>query len=712
MLSDTQQQTIQNAYRSFLKGKNLNARYGQRYMIAAIAKALGKISCDSHGDRISEPSITIIEAGTGTGKTLGYFLAAIPMAKVLNKTLVLSTATIALQEQIVFRDLPDIQKYSQLNFSFALAKGRRRYVCLSKLDLALQDSANLSINLGQGYEESASINKDLSLHNELLKSFASGKWDGDRDNWKHPLNEKQWRPLTATHAQCANRRCSYFRQCPFFKARAEMEKVDIIITNHDMILSDLNLGGGSILPALADCIYIFDEGHHLPSKTLEHFSHATQLYDSERWLEQTRKQLNKLLSQHSSLPKSVKRGLEQLTDTCYTLLEPHRRIQVLLNDVASFKLDETTEEGKSWSYRFPKGVIPFAIMDLSSKLAADYRRCASFSESIVDFLKKALEDDTLGIDASFAEQLLPQLGMLIQRFNASADLWQSYAKKDPADKAPYARWLKKTDFHSRDELHVKSSLIEAGHILYQQLWSKIGAAIVTSATLTALGCFDHFKKRAGIDDVAECIQLSSPFNYNAAASIFIPSLKSDPRNIEKHTEEVANLMPDLFKKAKGTLVLFASRKQMWEVFKQLDTIIKHDILLQDQHAKKILLKEHRERIDNEKRSIIFGLASLAEGIDLPGIYCEHVIIVKIPFPPPDDPIEASLAEWIKDQGGNPFLELTVPEASVRLVQSSGRLLRRETDVGTITILDNRLIKKHYGKMLLNALPPYKQVLSI
>lgn len=708
MLSTKQRQKIQDAYRAFLQGKSLKARYGQRHMIAAIAKALGDIKWNSQGERTSKPSVTVIEAGTGTGKTLGYALAAIPMAKALEKTLVLATATVALQEQIVFRDLPDIKKHSNLDFSFTLAKGRRRYVCLSKLDLALQDSANMAMNLGfvtPETEESSAEEQDLKLYETMLQSFASGKWNGDRDSWKDALEEDQWRPLTATHAQCTNRKCSYFRQCPFFKARADMEKANVIITNHDMVLSDLNLGGGAILPTPADCIYIFDEGHHLPPKTLEHFSYATRVKDSERWLEQTRKQLNKLLVQ-TPLPEPVGGWLEKLSDECLTLIEPHTQVALSLESIAEFKLDETTDTGKVWSYRFPMGVVPEPVIELATQLRSGYRRCTNLSDNITDALKKAVDGDMPGIDAPFAEQFLPQMGSLAQRFDNSANLWESYAVKDEEGKAPYARWLKRTEFHSRQELHVSSSLIEAGQTLHQQLWSRAAAAIVTSATLTALGRFDHFKKRAGIPSTSECLQLPSPFRYAEVASLTIPDLKSDPRYASDHTEEVIDTMPALLKKAQGTLVLFASRRQMWEVFKGLEREVKDDILLQDQHSKQVLLNTHREKIDNGEKSVIFGLASLAEGIDLPGSYCEHVIIAKIPFAVPNDPIEASLAEWVTAQGGNPFMDITVPDASVRLIQSSGRLLRNESDTGTITILDKRLITKQYGKALLSALPPY------
>ncbi len=709
MLSNKEQQTIQKAYRAFLEGKSLKARYGQRYMIAAIAKELGNVTWNNEGERTSKPSVTVVEAGTGTGKTLGYTLATIPVAKALNKKLIIATATVALQEQIIYRDLPDIKQHSALEFNFILAKGRRRYVCLSKLDNILQNSTSPVMNFDFLNEENASAEKeDLALYNKMLESFATKKWNGDRDSWEDSVEETQWRPLTATHAQCTNRKCSYFSQCPFFRLRADIDKADVIVTNHDMVLADLHLGGGAILPSPEKTVYIFDEGHHLPAKTLEHFSYSTRLKDSERWLEKTRKYLIKLHAQHQFVD-SAGRWLEELCQNALELIEPHLHITKAISEFVSFKQEETTERGTVWSHRFPLGVVPDNLITLAQCLYSGYRKCAGLCEKMSDFLKKAMNGDIPGIDALFAEQFLSQMGTISLRFSNSAKLWELYANRDNKEKAPYARWIKRILLHNNEEFYVHSSMIEPGETLYDRLWSKAGATIVTSATLTALGTFSHFNKKAGIPDESKCFQFPGPFRYAEVAKLNIPSLKTDPKNTVEHTSEIVKILPELLSKALGTLVLFASRRQMWEVFKELDTEIKKQILIQGQHSKQLLLKTHRHNIDNDKPSSIFGLAGLAEGIDLPGRYCEHVIITKIPFAVPDDPVEASCAEWVVAKGGNPFMEITIPDASVRLIQASGRLLRTETDKGTITILDNRLMTKRYGKALINALPPYQKI---
>jgi ATP-dependent DNA helicase DinG len=164
----------------------------------------------------------------------------------------------------------------------------------------------------------------------------------------------------------------------------------------------------------------------------------------------------------------------------------------------------------------------------------------------------------------------------------------------------------------------------------------------------------------------------------------------------------------MLKQERGALVLFSSRRQMGDVLFGLPPAFRKQVLSQDDYGKQELLRLHRELVDAGKNSIIFGLASLAEGIDLPGDYCTHVVIAKIPFPVPNDPVDATLGEWVKAQGRNPFNEISVPEAALRLIQASGRLLRKESDTGTITILDERLLTRGYGRAILDSLPPYER----
>jgi len=188
-------------------------------------------------------------------------------------------------------------------------------------------------------------------------------------------------------------------------------------------------------------------------------------------------------------------------------------------------------------------------------------------------------------------------------------------------------------------------------------------------------------------------------------------MRADPTDPEQHTAMLIAMLPQLLDPQEGSLVLFSSRRQMNDVFEALAPDWRERILTQDSLGKQELLSRHRARIDGGDGSVIFGLASFAEGVDLPGNYCRHVVIAKIPFAVPDAPVEAALAEWIAARGGNAFMEIAVPDAALKLVQASGRLLRTEADTGRITLLDKRIVTRQYGRAILDSLPPFRREIS-
>ena len=185
-------------------------------------------------------------------------------------------------------------------------------------------------------------------------------------------------------------------------------------------------------------------------------------------------------------------------------------------------------------------------------------------------------------------------------------------------------------------------------------------------------------------------------------------MNCDPSDTEQHTALIVTAIPHLLDSSSAALMLFSSRRQMNEVMERLPTEWLDLILCQDDYQKAQLLRYHRQRVDRGEGSIIFGLASFAEGVDLPGKYCTHVLIAKIPFAVPNDPIEMTLSAWIEQQGQNAFMTLAVPDAAFRLVQASGRLLRSETDSGRITLFDERIVNRRYGKAILESMPPYRR----
>ena len=204
--------------------------------------------------------------------------------------------------------------------------------------------------------------------------------------------------------------------------------------------------------------------------------------------------------------------------------------------------------------------------------------------------------------------------------------------------------------------------------------------------------------------------MASPFDYGNAV-FAVPPMDCDPGDAQAHGQALIDQLPRLLDAREGSLVLFSSRRQMLEVFQGIDGAFRELILMQGDYSKQEIMRRHREAIDAGRGSVIFGLASFAEGVDLPGNYCSHVVIAKIPFAVPDSPLEAALAEWVEAQGRNAFMEISVPDAALRLVQASGRLLRTEQDTGRVTLMDRRILTRRYGRAILDSLPPFRRELG-
>ena len=701
MLDDAVKQAIQTSYSSFLKSKELNPRYGQKLMIAAIARALGGIRLGDDLQRSGDGHICVVEAGTGTGKTVAYLLAALPAAKALGKKVVVSTATIALQEQIVFKDLPDVKQHSGLDFSYGLVKGRGRYLCLSKLDRILADDHEELLFL---YDDAAAgvPPQDKALYQNMMETLAESRWDGDRDSWPEELPQTAWSRVTTDHRQCTGRRCSFVRQCAFFKARDSLDEMDCIVANHDLVLADLALGGGAILPAPQDTIYIFDEAHHLPDKAVNHFSAHSRVVSTSRWLGMTEGQWKGLTEpladavyfmQMAAPMESALKATRSLLDGVQPLLVPF--------------MEQMDRGAQTQRYRFPQGQVPAELEQLAGQLKGAFDDVYRLLEKLCNELNKILENEHSPVPMADLEAAYPVLGSWCARAEANRALWRSFADSPPDPQWPVARWITLIEYEDTVDFELVSSPILASHTLSQHLWQPCCGAVATSATLTALGSFDRFRLRAGTPDDASYQVVPSPFDFASNGILRVPKGAVDGNQAEAHTESLIHLLPELLDKNQGTLMLFSSRRQMLDVYDGLADQWRERILVQGNESKQLLLKLHRERVDAGQGSVLFGLASFAEGVDLPGRYCEHVVIAKIPFAVPDDPVEAAMAEWIEAQGGNAFMQIAVPEAAIKLVQACGRLLRTEEDQGVVTVLDRRLISKRYGKAILNSLPPFR-----
>ncbi|QTP54595.1 ATP-dependent DNA helicase DinG [Billgrantia sulfidoxydans] len=704
MLDDVLKGEIQGAYRRVLEAQGLTPRYGQRLMIAEIARTLSAIEADDAGRRLSDEHVCVLEAGTGTGKTLAYLLAALPVAKARGKRLVVATATIALQEQVLLQDLPTLKAHSGLDFDYALAKGRGRYVCLTRLEQALdgvEDNPTLSLfeqSLAQGAGDHFQ-----ALVQEMADAYGSGRWEGDRESWPEAIEDPDWRRLTIDHRQCTNRRCGHFGACAFFRARRDLESADIIVANHDLVLADLSLGGGVVLPPPGDCIYVFDEGHHLPDKALNHFAHRVGINGTLRWLGNLKKSLTEL-HQALAIQPTLARLLAGLPEAI-AALEPRLGEAFSLGHQLAGRQHGLEEGEESHQYRFEMGRVPEALRQHAGNLLVGFAELSRTLETMSDILRESLDPDKhTGLPREQAEAWLPLLALLHGRALEAHGLWEAYAETDMEGEAPRARWLTLERFGSDPELVFSASPVSAAPTLARSLWGSCFGAVVTSATLTALGRFERLQERAGLANRYRYQRLPSPFDYSRAV-LSVPREAVDPGDRDAHERAIVDFVSGLGEK-EAVLMLFSSRAQLRAVEKVLPAKWRERVLAQDRLPKRELIERHRARVDAGKGSVIFGLASFAEGIDLPGDYLTHVVITRLPFAVPDDPVGATLAEWIESRGGNPFMRISVPDASIKLVQACGRLIRKEADQGRITLLDRRVLTRRYGQALLDALPPF------
>ena len=691
MLSEKIKQVIRDAYKQI--GQNLpnfTPRKQQTFLIAEIAKTLA-------GDYDKQRKIIVLEAGTGTGKSLAYSLGAIPLALSRNKKVCIATATVALQEQLVNKDLPFLKENSGLDFNYTLVKGRQRYVCQQKLALATDDSD--SPQAGFSFAQKPS-QYDIKLLKSMSKALKAGSWQGDLDSWPDAVPSHIWQQVQSDKHSCL-KHLGEHTHCPFHKARETVEQSDVLVINHSLLLADLELGGGKILPAPEECFYIVDEAHHLPKVTRDFSSASVTLKGAVDWLtklKETSDKMAKIIKSQKAIGPSV-----SLADDCQEIIiELEKVFTTIDSNKASYFADEKL-------YRYENGIIPSTIKNQAEDIASLSKKALATLNKLYNLLMEAVKDGEAQL--YLAEPLLAEAGFLIQRLENLNALWYMFAKTDSEKAAPMARWLEQLTGKRTDYL-LSASPIEVGFTLEDMLWSKCEGAVLCSATIMALNSFDHFRFQVGLgqNDGTQYQKVLSPFDYQNNARLVVPKMKYEPSH-DKFTDELIATVQTLLKDFKANLVLFSSYWQMEKVAQALREKSKLEIQVQGEQSRQKIIDIHKKRCDKNETSIIFGTQSFSEGLDLPGHYLNHVIITKLPFSVPTSPVEEAQAEYITSKGGNPFMSISVPETCKKLVQATGRLLRNEKDTGQITLLDRRVVNKRYGKEILNSLPPYKRIIN-
>ena len=678
MLSDTIKKQIRQGYDQLTQAlPNFAKRKAQNYLVAEIAKVLA-------GEYDKSRRILVAEAGTGIGKSLAYILAALPVAQGNNKKLVISTATITLQEQLINKDLPFFLRHSNYQFSFTLAKGRQRYCCEHKLLATQQTTAQPVL-----FEEKPKAS-DKALLKRLTDAYLAGKWKGDRDSWPTPIPNRIWQHIVSDKFSC-KRALSNHRQCPFHRARDDINKADVIVVNHALLLADLELGGGIILPDPDNCFYVLDEAHHLPKISRDFASASANIKSAQEWLKKL-----KSLNQHIS--KNIKK--HTTITPCLNLLESGVELEAELKKIEHFFRDNPQLMGDKNQCRFALGELPDALLNIFNNIEIESKKGLAALTKLSSIIDEEIKDDNIKVRD--AEPLLIETGLFLQRFENIMSLSKMLTKARSDKYAPIAAWAE----NENNELSMHASPIEVGGLLEYMLWSQAAGVIVCSATLTSLNSFDYFKRQSGLrsDDGTQYLRLKSPFDYPA-----IPLIVADMLHEPTHADfdnELVEKVEHFIEDKEANLVLFASYWQMNLVADKLAKTYGQALLVQGVLSRSQLISDHKQRCDKGLTSILFGTGSLSEGLDLPGHYLTNLIITKMPFAVPNSPVEEAHSEWITSQGGNPFMQLAIPETSKKLIQSCGRLIRKEQDTGKIIILDKRVKTKRYGKGLLDALPPF------
>ena len=706
------------------------ARPGQRSMAEQVATTfstaeLGKPE-ESQAERPPVRSIAVVQAGTGVGKSLAYCAPAIALALARGTRVRISTATVALQEQLVNKDLPALAALLPQPFQFALAKGRGRYVCKLKLERLAGTGEAHGEDDDLFPEEAAAARPRhetearMQFYASMAQALAQGDWAGDRDTLDVPPEPEVWSPVAAEGSSCTGRHCPVFNQCTYYEQRKALVGAQVIVANHDLLLSSL---GARTLPELDNCLLVLDEAHHLPATALDQFACSMDL-SRLTWID-------RLASRALRIGQLVEVG--DIAD-----IPAHAaQLRQALQDVARLVMDLYGDalrqpSGGGWNgggrapragnasggfagnqpsrVRVPHGALPEALAEPLAQLAHHAGGFLECLRAIAKALRAEMRDKP--DEARRLSTLYAQIGMLVPRLQELHATAQLLLQETPEGGVPAAKWFTLQVDGDFIVVRAHASPLLPGATLRQQLWSGVRAAVLTSATLTSCGDFEFFLRESGLhgDPAATTLEVASPFDYAAQGTLVAAQTHAEPRDAAQFTAEMVDaLLNDLAQVQYGALVLFTSRLQLRAAVDALPTAMRGHVLVQTALPRTQLLARHRERVADGQPSIIFGMQSFGEGLDLPGRLCESVFITKLPFAPPDDPVGEARAEWLRTLGRDPFSELVVPATAMRLAQWAGRAIRTEEDQAHVYCYDKRLTTTRYGQRLLKGLPPFTLV---
>ena len=580
----------------------------------------------------------IVEAGTGTGKTLAYLLPAICSGR----RVVISTATKSLQEQLYQKDIPFLQKHFAPNLKVAVMKGRANFLCRAKLH-QMADQPML-----RGMEELDAFRQ--------IKDWARLTETGDRAELAFlPDDSELWTRLDARRDTCTGQKCPEFNQCFVTAMHQRAQEADLIIVNHHLFFADLALKQddfGSILPEYS--AVVFDEAHEIEDVASDYFGRQISNFRFEE------------------LARDADQTLRLLRLSTPSLLRKTQRIR---------------ERTRGFFEAFPgrEGRFPFARNEREAFLEQN----REVYDAVISSLK-AMETEFAALTQKPEE--------LVRLARRSFELRQELAFLFESNEKNFVYW-----FERRNKgVFLAATPIDVSQILRERLFEQFDTVILTSATLTVEGRFDYIRQRLGLDHARERA-LPPEFDYKEQALFYVPKKMPDVRDpgfAARAAEEIVQLLETSQGRA---FCLFTSYTQMNELYERVRTRVDFPLLLQGTAPRTALL----ETFKNTPGAVLFATSSFWQGVDVPGEQLSCVIVDRLPFAVPSDPIVAARVKLLQEDGRNAFAEYQVPQAVLALKQGFGRLIRAKTDRGILALLDTRIQRMPYGRIFLESLPNYR-----
>jgi ATP-dependent DNA helicase DinG len=617
-------------------------RRGQLQMAQAVEQA------------IEERRHLIVEAGTGTGKTLAYLMPAIRSGK----RVIISTGTKNLQEQLFYKDVPFLEQAlfpgGNRALSVCYMKGRNNYLCRRKLyDLTDQPVLN-------GLDEIEQY--------RAIAAWEQTTRTGDRAELANlPETSALWHKLDARADTCTGQKCSSWEKCFITEMRRRATESDIVIVNHHLFFADLGIKqqaesapDAGILPAAG--IVIFDEAHELEDVAGSYFGISVSAARFEELCRDIENFLQRNRNHSASFSGAIK-TLRERSALFFSLL-PKGEGRFAFENRHEF-LEGNGEE-------------LVAVQQTLLRIASEIENMPSKPEEAFSFARRA-------------QELHVQLAFVLEHEDPNVVFW--------IERRRFAR--------EKQHVSLQATPIDVGPVLREALWSKLDTAILTSATLAVGGAFDYIRSRLGVDHTRDVV-LPSHFDYQNQALFYVPPDLPDPRTSQFSTR-AAERIRKLLEITRGrAFVLFTSYYQMREIYQRLLGEIEFPMLLQGEAPKSALLEEFRAT----PNCVLFATSSFWQGVDVQGEQLSCVIIDRLPFAVPSDPVVAARVKAIDSAGGNAFFEYQVPSAVITLKQGFGRLIRSLHDRGLVALLDNRVLKKQYGKVFVESLPNYSRTTDL